>query len=103
MVKPHKAKPAGKESPLCILTVIGKDCVGIIARVSHIMAKANINIIDVSQKIMDQYFVMTMGCDISKTTASMKEIQAKLDRLGASLGLQITFQNERIFKMMHRI
>lgn len=91
------------DSPLCILTVIGKDCVGIIAKVSGVMARANINIIDVSQKIMDQYFVMTMGCDISKTTASMKEIQSKLDRLATALGLQITFQNERIFKMMHRI
>ncbi|NLH15150.1 MAG: ACT domain-containing protein [Phycisphaerae bacterium] len=103
MARSDKGKPATPDSPLCILTVIGKDCVGIIAKVSSVMAKANINIIDVSQKIMDQYFVMTMGCDISKTTASMKEIQAKLDRLATALGLQITFQNERIFKMMHRI
>jgi ACT domain-containing protein len=103
MAKSVKRKAAIKDSPLCILTVIGKDCVGIIAKVSSVMAKANINIIDVSQKIMGQYFVMTMGCDTSKTTVGMKEIQVKLDRLAASLGLQITFQNERIFKMMHRI
>jgi ACT domain-containing protein len=103
MAKTVKRKATAKDSPLCILTVIGKDCVGIIAKVSNVMAKANINIIDVSQKIMGQYFVMTMGCDISKTTVGMKDIQTKLDRLAASLGLQITFQNERIFKMMHRI
>lgn len=103
MAKSAKRKPATKDSPFCILTVIGKDCVGIIAKVSSVMAKANINIVDVSQKIMGQYFVMTMGCDISKTTVGLKEIQTRLDRLAASLGLQITFQNERIFKMMHRI
>ena len=101
----RKAKTVGKniDSPLCILTVIGKDCVGIIAKVSNIMARSNINIIDVSQKIMDTYFVMTMGCDMSKAKVGMKNVQDKLDRLARELGLQITFQNERIFKMMHRI
>ncbi len=103
MAQSNKRQPATKDSPLCILTVIGKDCVGIIAKVSSVMARANINIIDVSQKIMDQYFVMTMGCDTSKATVGMKDIQVKLDRLATKLGLQITFQNERIFKMMHRI
>jgi ACT domain-containing protein len=53
-----------KTRQICIVTVTGKDKVGIIARISNIMAKVNVNIVDVSQRIMEEYFVMTMACDI---------------------------------------
>ena len=98
-----KKKDSKNESQICIVTVTGHDKVGIIARVSSVMADANVNILDVNQKIMQDYFVMTMGCDMAKATASMKMIQQELGRIAKDMSLNITFQNECIFKMMHRI
>lgn len=92
-----------KTRQICIVTVTGIDKVGIIARISNIMAKANVNIIDVSQRIMEQYFVMTMACDITDATADMDKIQKQLGKLGKDMDLNITFQHENIFKMMHRV
>lgn len=92
-----------KGSQICIVTVTGKDKVGIIASISIAMAKASINIVDVNQKIMEDYFVMTMACDIAKATINMEQIQKKLDKIAKDMSLNITFQHEKIFKMMHRI
>ena len=91
------------ESQVCIVTVTGKDKVGIIARLSTAMAKMNINIVDVNQKIMEKYFVMTMACDIAKATVDMQHIKNKLAKIGEEMGLTITLQHENIFKMMHRV
>jgi ACT domain-containing protein len=92
-----------KGSQICIVTVTGKDKVGIISSLSVAMAKANINIVDVNQKIMEDYFVMTMACDIAKATINMEQIQKKLGKISKDMSLNITFQHEKIFKMMHRI
>ncbi len=92
-----------KEAQICIVTVTGKDMVGIIAKISTAMANANINIVDVNQKILENYFVMTMACDISKATIDMKQIKQKLVKIGKELSLKITFQHENLFKMMHRV
>lgn len=92
-----------KETQICIVTVTGKDKVGIIARLSNIMAKANINIVDVNQKIMEDYFVMTMACDIAKAKIGMEQIKKNLDKIAKDMELNISFQHEKIFKMMHRI
>lgn len=91
------------ESQVCIVTVTGKDKVGIIARLSTAMAKMNINIVDVNQKIMEKYFVMTMACDMVKATVDMKKAKDVLDKIGKEMGLTITLQHENIFKMMHRV
>ena len=96
-------KTKNKESQVCIVTVTGKDKVGIIARIANTMAKANINIIDVSQRIMEAYFVMTMAVDITAATIDMKKIQKQLDKIARDMDLTITFQHENIFKMMHRV
>ncbi len=88
---------------ICILTVTGKDKVGIIARIAASMARANINILDVSQRIMEEYFVMTMAVDISRATIDMTQIQRQLNKIAGEMDLNITFQNENIFKMMHRV
>ncbi|MFH1616567.1 MAG: ACT domain-containing protein [Planctomycetota bacterium] len=88
---------------VCIITVTGKDKVGIIAKISTAMAKANINILDVTQKIMEEYFVMTMAVDIAKATVDMGRIQKQLDKIAGEMSLRITFQHENIFKKMHRI
>ena len=92
-----------KTRQICIVTVTGKDKVGIIARISNIMAKVNVNIVDVSQRIMEEYFVMTMACDITDATASMDKLHQQLQKLGKEMDLQITFQHENIFKAMHRV
>jgi ACT domain-containing protein len=94
---------AKKQSQICIVTVTGKDRVGIIAKLANAMARANINIIDVNQKIMENCFVMTMAVDITKATISIPQIHKKLDKIGKEMKLKITFQDETIFKMMHRV
>lgn len=95
--------PAKNQSQIFIVTVTGVDKVGIIARLATAMAKLNINIVDVNQKIMEQYFVMTMACDLVEATVSLETLQKKLDRIAKEMQLNITFQNETIFKMMHRV
>jgi len=85
------------------MTVTGADRVGIIARLAAIMAKANINIVDVNQKIMEDYFVMTMAVDVSKASIDMGKIKKRLDKTGREMSLNITIQDENIFKAMHRV
>lgn len=92
-----------KTRQICIVTVTGIDKVGIIAKISALMARANVNIVDVSQRIMAEYFVMTMACDITEATVDMDKLHKQLAKLGKELDLNITFQHENIFKMMHRV
>jgi ACT domain-containing protein len=92
-----------KRLQICIITVTGKDRVGIIAKLANAMAGANINIVDVNQKIMENCFVMTMAVDIAKATISIPQIHKKLDKIGKEMKLKITLQDETIFKMMHRV
>jgi ACT domain-containing protein len=92
-----------KQPQICIVTVTGEDKVGIIARLSAAMAEKNVNIVDVNQKIMETYFVMTMACDMVEATVTVKEISEMLDQIGEAMGLRITFQHENIFKAMHRV
>jgi ACT domain-containing protein len=90
-------------SQICIVTVTGKDRVGIIARLATVMARANVNIVDVNQKIMEDYFVMTMAADIGQATLDMGQIKKQLDQIGRQMALKITIQDESIFKAMHRV
>ena len=94
---------AEKASQICIVTVTGEDRVGIIARLANAMAKANINIVDVNQKIMEDTFVMTMAVDIGQATIGMGQIKKQLDRIGRQMALNISIQDESIFKAMHRV
>ena len=86
-----------------ILTVIGKDRIGIIAAVSKILADSNINILDISQTIMQGFFTMIMLVDISQMSLNFSEISERLDKKGQELGLSIRLQHEDIFNAMHRI
>lgn len=86
-----------------VITVIGKDRVGIIHSVSSILAQANINILDISQTIMQDIFTMIMLVDISKSENNFAQISKDLDNLGHELGLSIRIQHEDIFNSMHRI
>ena len=86
-----------------IVTVIGKDRVGIIARVSNELSSQNINIVDISQTVMQDYFTMIMMVEIPDSGISFDEISRKLDELGQEMGLSIRIQREDIFEAMHRI
>ena len=95
--------PEQTASQICIVTVTGKDRVGIVARLAMVMAKANVNIVDINQKIMEDYFVMTMAVDIGRASADVGQIRKRLDQVGRQMALKITIQDENIFKAMHRV
>lgn len=95
--------PSKKEPQVCIVTVTGADRVGIIANLANTMSKANINILDVTQKIMEDYFVMTMAVDVAKANINMEQIKKRLDKVAKAMNLNVTIQNANIFKAMHRV
>ena len=86
-----------------IITVVGKDTVGIIAKVCTYLADNNINILDISQTIVSGYFNMMMIVDANASAKPFGDISADLDRLGGAIGVKIKCQREEIFEMMHRI
>ena len=76
----------------CVITVVGKDTVGIIAKVCEYLAGANVNILDISQTIVDGYFNMMMIADMKNATKSFSEISDQLDALGEQIGVTIKCQ-----------
>lgn len=86
-----------------IVTVVGKDRVGIIAALSSILAEANANIVDISQTILQEFFTMVMIADLGECTVDLAELQDRLARKGEELGLKVTVQHEKIFDYMHRV
>ena len=86
-----------------VVTVLGFDRKGIIAKVSHVLFERGINILDISQTILNGYFNMVMIVDISEPTCPFDELQADLSRLGGALGVQIRIQKNEIFEAMHQI
>lgn len=86
-----------------IITVLGRDQVGIIAFISTILADHGINILDISQTILQGFFTMVMVADISLGSVDVGDLKKLLQEKGASMGLEITVQHEDIFKFMHRI
>ena len=86
-----------------MITVIGRDRKGIIAGVSTVLADNGINILDISQTIMQEYFTMMMLVDLSDRKVSLVELIELLDHRGQELGVSIKVQHEDIFRSMHRI
>lgn len=86
-----------------IVTVLGQDRVGIIAAVCNRLANYNVNILDISQTILQGAFTMVMAVDVSKSNASFGELGKGLNDLGAEMGLSIRIQREEIFDAMHSI
>lgn len=86
-----------------VLTVIGKDRVGIIAGVSKLLMENNININDISQTILQDIFTMIMIVDLQEVQIENSDIKEKLDSLGEELGVKITIQHTELFNRMHRI
>lgn len=86
-----------------VITVIGKDRKGIIAGISTQLANFGINILDISQTIMQEYFVMIMLVDLAGAAEEFYNIQRGLDKKGEELGVQVRMQREEIFNAMHQI
>ena len=87
----------------CVITVVGKDTVGIIEKVCTYLAKTEINILDISQTIVSGYFNMMMIVDLSNSNTGFDEVVTALENLGKEIGVVIKCQREEIFDMMHRI
>lgn len=86
-----------------IITVVGKDTVGIIAKVCTYLAKNQVNILDISQTIVQEFFNMMMIADLEKSLKPFEEVAADLEKVGQEIGVRIKCQREEIFTRMHRI
>ena len=86
-----------------IVTVVGKDRVGIIANVCTVLAGFNVNVLDISQTVMQGYFTMMMATDVSASSVPMAQLAAEMEKIGKDMGLSIRIQREDIFEAMHRI
>ena len=86
-----------------IVTVVGKDRVGIIAQVCVKLAEYQVNVLDISQTVMQGYFTMMMAVDVSACTVPLAELCQAMDAQGQEMGLSIRVQREDIFQAMHRV
>ena len=86
-----------------IVTVVGKDQVGIIAAVCTHLAKWNINVLDIRQTVMQGYFTMMMAVDVSGSTLPLAELSQEMEKAGKEMNLSIRLQREDIFNAMHRV
>jgi len=86
-----------------IVTVIGKDRVGIIAAVCALLSEKNVNVLDISQTILQDYFTMIMLVDIAQSTVPFARLKEELAQAGEERSLDIRIQREDIFEAMHRI
>jgi len=92
-----------KKRELYFITVMGSDQRGIVARISNLLYKNNINIEDINQKVMEGIFVMTMLVDMSSYKKPITKLVAALEAVAGKMRLKVQVQNENIFKMMHRV
>ena len=86
-----------------IVTVVGKDQVGIIASVCVHLASYNVNVLDISQTVMQGYFTMMMVVDVSESNVPVAELAQQLEERGKEINLSIRLQREDIFDAMHRV
>ena len=86
-----------------IVTVVGQDRVGIIAAVCTTLAAYNVNVLDISQTVMQGYFTMMMATEISQCSIPVAELAKEMEKAGQEMGLSIHVQREDIFQAMHRI
>ena len=86
-----------------IITVIGKDSVGILAKVSDACAKADVNIVEVTQSVLQDMFAMVMLVEIDKSNIGFEQLRENLNSVGDSTGTKIHLMHEDIFNSMHKI
>ena len=91
------------ENEFLFITVIGEDKKGIVSKISTLLYECDINIEDINQKIMGNYFVMIMLVDFKESPSDLENIKAGLDKIGEEMKLRIQIQHEDLFKMMHRV
>jgi ACT domain-containing protein len=99
----NTVKESTNSSSNAIVTVVGSDQVGIIAKVSAFLAERAINIEDISQTILSGNFVMMMMVDLSKSSLSLEALKNELTELGKAVHLSISILHENVFTAMHRI
>lgn len=92
-----------KTADRTIITVVGKDAVGIIAKVCTYLAENQVNVLDISQTILQGFFNMMMIADFNASKKPFAELEKDLEDLGKTIGVAIKCQKEEIFDMMHRI
>jgi len=92
-----------KTTDRTIITVVGKDTVGIIAKVCTYLANNRINVLDISQTIVQDFFNMMMIADLSDSVKAFNECSKELEQIGEEIGVTIKCQREEIFNKMHRI
>ncbi len=86
-----------------VVTVVGRDTVGILAKITAVCAEHNANVLDVTQSVMQELFTMVMLLDISKINSDFSELQNMLCGLGDEIGMKIHVMHEDIFNSMHHI
>ncbi|NCD07898.1 MAG: ACT domain-containing protein [Negativicutes bacterium] len=86
-----------------VLTIVGKDRVGIIAKVSNLLAEHGVNILNINQNILEGFFNMVLIADMSAANVSLKELKEMATAIGNEIGVDIRVQHEEIFTAMHRI
>jgi len=98
-------KPKNEETAMdkAIITVVGKDTVGIIAKTTAYLAKNDLNILDISQTVVGGYFNMMMIVDITKCRKTFDKLGTEMAKLGVEMGLRIRCQKSEIFEKMHRV
>lgn len=102
LLEEHLAATQSGENHV-VITVVGRDRVGIIARVAQTLAEAQVNILDINQTLFRQLFTMNMVVDISRATCSFAQLQENLTKVGEELGVKIYAQREEVFHFMHRV
>ena len=86
-----------------VITVIGKDMVGILAKVTEICTKSGVNVLEVTQSILQDLFAMVMLVDMSGSSVDVAALSSEMDRLGDQMGLRIHVMHEDIFNSMHKV
>lgn|SRR5579862_6633332 len=95
--------PGGMPSGRAIVTIIGSDRVGIIAGIANVIAEANVNILDISQSVIREFFTMIMMVDLAGAKVPFSTLSEQLTRKGEELAVRVEIQREEIFTAMHRI
>ena len=86
-----------------VVTVVGKDKTGIIAKLSAFLAEREVNIVDISQTILEEFFAMIMLVDISKSNKQLSVLSEECSKLGNEIGMSVHVQHEEIFNAMHSV
>jgi ACT domain-containing protein len=86
-----------------VVTVMGKDRPGIIAKISGVLYEYNVNVLDIRQNVMDDIFAMTMLVDLSKCRVELSELSKIMEETGTAIAVKVIIMHEEVFNAMHRV